>query len=168
MWSCLGLAASCCVSPCQSSAPRRAEYWSSRLRPALFSALLRNMHLNASAVASTYSTSTDRNVACCWPCPPVCPLQHSSVDSGNVQELDDLKGWRSAVSFLLEFGDVATPFLRSLLSRLSAAVSWLLVTLIGRSLGLVFRGVRESFAGRSGKQQVKRSPRSRSTAAQAV
>ena len=72
-----------------------------------------------------------------------------------VQELDDLKGWRGAVSFVLEFGDVAMPLLRSLFSRLSAAVSWLLVTLIGRSLGLVFRGVRESFGGRSGKQQAK-------------
>ena len=65
----------------------------------------------------------------------------------HAQELDDLTGWRSWVSFLLELGDVATPLLRSLLSRLSAAVSWLLVTLIGRSLGLVFRGVRESVRG---------------------
>lgn len=82
-----------------------------------------------------------------------------------MQELDDLRGWRSAVSFMLEFGDVATPLLRSLFSRLSAAVSWLLVTLIGRSLGLVFRGVRESFGGRSGKQEEKGNPAGRRAAA---
>ncbi len=81
-----------------------------------------------------------------------------------MQELDDLKGWRGAVSFVLEFGDIAAPLLRSLFSRLGAAVSWLLVTLIGRSLGLVFRGVRESFAGRSGKQQAKESARRRNAA----
>ena len=85
-----------------------------------------------------------------------------------MQELDDLKGWRRAVSILLEFGDIATPLLRSLASRLGAAVSWLLVTLIGRSLGLVFRGVRESFGGRSGRQRGKDAPRRRSAAAQGV
>ena len=51
------------------------------------------------------------------------------------------------MSLSLELGDFAVPLLHSVFARVSAAVSWLLVTLIGRSLGLVFRGVRESLAG---------------------
>ena len=70
--------------------------------------------------------------------------------TGAAQELEALRGWRSGVSFMLELGDVAAPLLRSLFARVSAAISWLLVTLIGRSLGLVFRGVRESL-GRGGR-----------------
>lgn len=60
------------------------------------------------------------------------------------QELEGLTGWRSLVCLLLELADVAAPILGSVFARLSTAMSWLLVILIGRSLGLVFRGVRES------------------------
>lgn len=68
------------------------------------------------------------------------------------QELEQLKGWRYVVSLALELTDVLTPLLRLFVSRLSDAVSWLLVTLIGRSLGLVYRGVLQSL-GRSGAAQ---------------
>ena len=40
------------------------------------------------------------------------------------------------------------PLLSGLLARASAFASWLLVRLIGRSLGLVYRGVRQSLAPR--------------------
>lgn len=46
---------------------------------------------------------------------------------------------------LLEVNDVASPLLRTFFMRLSAALQWLLTALIGRSLGLVFRGIRQSF-----------------------
>ena len=61
------------------------------------------------------------------------------------KELEALTGWCSAMCLILEMNDVAMPLLHSLFTRLSAALSWLLTTLIGRSLGLVFRGVRQSF-----------------------
>ena len=57
------------------------------------------------------------------------------------------------VSLALELGDVAVPLLQSAFARVSAAISWLLVILIGRSLGLVFRGVRESLAGGKGAER---------------
>ena len=72
-----------------------------------------------------------------------------------MQELEELTGWRSLVCLLLELADVAAPILGSAFARLSTAVSWLLVILIGRSLGLVFRGVRESL-NREGKGPVTR------------
>ena len=64
------------------------------------------------------------------------------------QELAALRGWRYAASLALEAGDVAGPLLSGLLARASAFASWLLVRLIGRSLGLVYRGVRQSLAPR--------------------
>ena len=61
-----------------------------------------------------------------------------------LQELESLKGWKYTVSFLLEAGDIVLPILRSCMARVSAAISWLLVKLIGRALGLVYRGVKQS------------------------
>ena len=58
--------------------------------------------------------------------------------------MERLKGLRYAHSLALEAMDVAAPLLQRLLLRLGDAVSWLLVRLIGRSLGLIYRGVRES------------------------
>ena len=65
-----------------------------------------------------------------------------------MQELAALRGWRYAASLALEALDVAGPLLARLLARASAAASWLLVRLIGRSLGLVYRGVRQSLTPR--------------------
>lgn len=55
-----------------------------------------------------------------------------------------MTGWKYAVSFLLEAADVVLPIFRSCMARVSAAISWLLVKLIGRALGLVYRGVKQS------------------------
>lgn len=65
-----------------------------------------------------------------------------------MQEVERLKGLRYAHSLGLEAMDVAAPLLQRLLGRLGDAVSWLLVRLIGRSLGLIYRGVRESLSPR--------------------
>ncbi|KAK9903437.1 hypothetical protein WJX75_005630 [Coccomyxa subellipsoidea] len=64
------------------------------------------------------------------------------------QEVERLKGLRYAHSLALEAMDVAAPLFQRLLGRLGDAVSWLLVRLIGRSLGLIYRGVRESLVPR--------------------
>ena len=55
-----------------------------------------------------------------------------------------MKGWKYTASFLLEAADVVLPIFRSCMARVSAAVSWLLVKLIGRALGLIYRGVKQS------------------------
>lgn len=71
-----------------------------------------------------------------------------SVHADVMQEVEQLKGLRYAHSLALEAMDVAAPLLQRLLARLGDAVSWLLVRLIGRSLGLIYRGVRESLVPR--------------------
>ena len=63
-----------------------------------------------------------------------------------MQELEALQGQRYYLSLLLEASDIAMPLLHVCCSRLGDAVSWLLVKLIGRALGLVWRGIRQSFA----------------------
>jgi Protein of unknown function (DUF3685) len=49
-------------------------------------------------------------------------------------------------SVLLEAADVVGPLLKRAGRRIGDVISWLLVTLIGRSLGLVARGVQQSVA----------------------
>jgi hypothetical protein len=72
---------------------------------------------------------------------------------GAWQELERLRGWRYALSLFLEALDVAAPLAQAAVSRAGAAISWLLVGLIGRSLGLVYRGVRQSLGGRPDKPE---------------
>eukprot|EP00850_Spirogloea_muscicola_P008252 SM000043S15880 [mRNA] locus=s43:700776:702140:- [translate_table: standard] len=56
-------------------------------------------------------------------------------------ELGALRGWRLAYSLALELADVAAPVGNTLLAALGGALSFLLSALIGRSLGLVYRGI---------------------------
>lgn len=62
-------------------------------------------------------------------------------------ELAALSGWRATLSTCMELGDVLAPVAAGIVDRLSSFVSWLLVSLIGRGLGLIYRGVRQSMAG---------------------
>jgi Protein of unknown function (DUF3685) len=64
-------------------------------------------------------------------------------------ELNALKGWRATLSTCMEIGDVVAPLFTGLADKLSRVVSWLLVALIGRGLGLIYKGVRQSMAGKS-------------------
>lgn len=66
-----------------------------------------------------------------------------------LQELEALKGWKYCLSFLLELADILFPVARSCMARVSSAVSWLLVKLIGRALGLVYKGVKQSLVPQS-------------------
>lgn len=70
-----------------------------------------------------------------------------------LQELESLKGWKYLVSLLLEAGDIALPIFRNCMARVSAAISWLLVKLIGRALGLIYRGVKQSLVPQRQKQR---------------
>lgn len=65
-----------------------------------------------------------------------------------LQELGSLTGLRYYYSTALEACDFLAPLLERLFSRIGDAVSWLLVRLIGRSLGLIYRGVKESLMPR--------------------
>lgn len=58
-----------------------------------------------------------------------------------------LKGLRLWVSVVLEAGDVALPLIRAFWQRLGQAVSWLLVSLVGRALGLIWAGISMSMHG---------------------
>ena len=71
----------------------------------------------------------------------------------DLQELEALTGWKYSVSFMLEAADMILPIFRSCMARVSAAISWLLVKLIGRALGLIYRGVKQSLVPRQPKQK---------------
>ncbi|GLJ11237.1 hypothetical protein SUGI_0148120 [Cryptomeria japonica] len=60
------------------------------------------------------------------------------------KELRALLGWRYYYSVFLEVSDVVGPLLRDLLQRIGRGIAFLLVSLIGRSLGLICQGIRQS------------------------
>lgn len=55
---------------------------------------------------------------------------------------------RYYISLFLELSDIAMPFVRAAVSKVSAAVSYFWVSMIGRSLGLIFSGIRQSLGWR--------------------
>ncbi|KAM7263648.1 hypothetical protein ACFE04_001331 [Oxalis oulophora] len=60
------------------------------------------------------------------------------------KELRALTGWRYYFSLFLELSDISMPFIRAVFEKVSNAVSFFLVSLIGRSLGLIYTGIRQS------------------------
>ena len=62
-------------------------------------------------------------------------------------ELDQVRGARMLMSMFLEVADIVVPIAKSTLNNVKNFSSWLLVTLIGRSLGLVYRGIKDSMNG---------------------
>ncbi|MCO5550658.1 hypothetical protein L7F22_004147 [Adiantum nelumboides] len=66
------------------------------------------------------------------------------------RELRRLTGWRYYFSLYLEFSDICGPLLRTVATKLGEGISFLLVTLIGRSLGLIYRGICQSIQWNSG------------------
>ncbi|KAL0914843.1 hypothetical protein M5K25_015228 [Dendrobium thyrsiflorum] len=67
-----------------------------------------------------------------------------SLNVKRTKELQALTGWRYYFSLFLEFSDVAMPLVKALFEKARSAVSFFLVCMIGRSLGLVFSGIRQS------------------------
>lgn len=63
------------------------------------------------------------------------------------RELNQFSAWQARLSTAMEIGDVVAPLLTRLLSRLSRFVSWLLVSLVGGGLGLIYKGIRQSLSG---------------------
>ncbi|KAL0044858.1 hypothetical protein WJX82_000371 [Trebouxia sp. C0006] len=101
--------------------------------------LNRLVHQNLHSVANIYE---DKHQLCGFGAQ--AQLLQRSVNARRVKELESLKGWKYIVSLLLEAGDIALPIFRNCMARVSAAISWLLVKLIGRALGLIYRGVKQS------------------------
>ncbi|XAR60983.1 hypothetical protein NMG60_11034549 [Bertholletia excelsa] len=71
-------------------------------------------------------------------------IHFSSVTVKRTKELRALTGWRYYFSLFLELSDVMMPFIKTLVSKVSDAISFFLVCLIGRSLGLIYTGIRQS------------------------
>nr|XP_023915009.1 uncharacterized protein LOC112026550 [Quercus suber] len=55
-----------------------------------------------------------------------------------------MAGVRYYFSLLLELSDISMPLIKAVISKVSDAISFFLVCLIGRSLGLIYTGIRQS------------------------
>jgi len=75
-------------------------------------------------------------------------ISQFSLPARRTKELRALTGWRYYFSLFLELSDIAMPFIKAAVSKVSAAVSYFWVSMIGRSLGLIFSGIRQSLGWR--------------------
>ncbi|KAI3801133.1 hypothetical protein L1987_29236 [Smallanthus sonchifolius] len=77
---------------------------------------------------------------------PLCAavISYVCIPVKRTKELRALVGWRYYYSLYLEMTDITMPFVRTLVAKISDAVSFFLVCLIGRSLGLIYTGIRQS------------------------
>ncbi|KAG6425418.1 hypothetical protein SASPL_115853 [Salvia splendens] len=67
-----------------------------------------------------------------------------SVPVKRTKELRALVGWRYYFSLFLELADISMPIVKKLVAKVSDAISLVLVCLIGRSLGLIYSGIRNA------------------------
>ncbi|KAF3537596.1 hypothetical protein F2Q69_00024745 [Brassica cretica] len=77
------------------------------------------------------------------------PLRYSVISDFSLpvkrtKELKALSGWRYYFSLFLELSDIGMPIIRVVVDKVSSVISFFLVTLIGRSVGLIFTGIRQS------------------------
>ncbi|KAK6143996.1 hypothetical protein DH2020_020816 [Rehmannia glutinosa] len=71
-------------------------------------------------------------------------INRISVPVKRTKELRALIGWRYYFSLFLELSDITMPFVKAIVAKVSDAISFFLVCLIGRSLGLIYSGIRNS------------------------
>ncbi|KAJ0052047.1 hypothetical protein Pint_01573 [Pistacia integerrima] len=67
-----------------------------------------------------------------------------SISVRRTKELRALTGWRYYFSLFLELSDISMPFIRAVFEKISNAISFFFVSLIGRSIGLIYTGIRQS------------------------
>lgn len=83
----------------------------------------------------------------------VAVMSYICIPVKRTKELRVLRGWRYYFSLYLELADITMPLIRTLVAKVSDAISFFLVCLIGRSLGLIYTGIRQSlrwnFPGRN-------------------
>ncbi|KAJ4969390.1 hypothetical protein NE237_016091 [Protea cynaroides] len=85
--------------------------------------------------------------------PTLSPLSYVvisqlSISLKRTKELRALTGWRYYFSLFLEFSDITMPLVKAIFAKISSAISFFLVSLIGRSLGLIYTGIRQSLGWR--------------------
>ncbi|XP_031501505.1 uncharacterized protein LOC116265131 [Nymphaea colorata] len=73
-------------------------------------------------------------------------INNLSLPVKRIKELRALTGWMYYFSLYLEFSDIAMPFVKVVLDKVSSAISFFFVCLIGRSLGLIYTGIRQSLS----------------------
>ncbi|XP_057965887.1 uncharacterized protein LOC131156315 [Malania oleifera] len=71
-------------------------------------------------------------------------IRHFSMPVKRTRELRSLNGWRYYFSLFLELSDITMPLIRVVFAKFRDAISFFLVYLIGRSLGLIYTGIRQS------------------------
>uniref|UniRef100_A0A7N2LLL1 Uncharacterized protein n=1 Tax=Quercus lobata TaxID=97700 RepID=A0A7N2LLL1_QUELO len=71
-------------------------------------------------------------------------IRQFSMPVKRMKELRALRGWRYYFSLLLELSDISMPLIKAVIGKVSDAISFFLVCLIGRSLGLIYTGIRQS------------------------
>lgn len=71
-------------------------------------------------------------------------ISQFSMPVKRIKELRALRGWRYYFSLLLELSDISMPLIKAVIGKVSDAISFFLVCLIGRSLGLIYTGIRQS------------------------
>ncbi|CAL9023267.1 unnamed protein product [Prunus brigantina] len=71
-------------------------------------------------------------------------ISQFSMPVKRTKELRTLTGWRYYFSLFLELSDISMPLIRAVIDKVSKALSFFLVSLIGRSLGLIYTGIRQS------------------------
>ncbi|GFZ17600.1 hypothetical protein Acr_26g0008700 [Actinidia rufa] len=76
-------------------------------------------------------------------------IDHVSVTVKRTKELRALTGWRYYFSLFLELTDITMPLIKTIFAKVSDAISFFLVCLIGRSLGLIYTGIRQSLQWKS-------------------
>ncbi|XP_074317262.1 uncharacterized protein LOC141653405 isoform X2 [Silene latifolia] len=67
-----------------------------------------------------------------------------SLSLKRTRELRALKGWRYYFSLVLELTDIALPVAKTVVAQVRNGISFFLVSLLGRSVGLVYTGIRQS------------------------
>ncbi|XP_077227179.1 phosphoglycolate phosphatase isoform X2 [Tasmannia lanceolata] len=75
-------------------------------------------------------------------------ISQLSLPVRRTKELRALTAWRYYVSLFLEFLDISMPLFRAVVAKISSAISFFLVCLIGRSLGLIYTGIRQALGWR--------------------
>uniref|UniRef100_A0A7N0UQK8 DUF3685 domain-containing protein n=2 Tax=Kalanchoe fedtschenkoi TaxID=63787 RepID=A0A7N0UQK8_KALFE len=71
-------------------------------------------------------------------------ISNYSMTVKRTNELRALSGWRYYFSLFIELSDITLPMIKTMISQVSNAISFFLVSLIGRSLGLIYTGIRQS------------------------
>ncbi|GAB2298546.1 hypothetical protein Dimus_032612 [Dionaea muscipula] len=71
-------------------------------------------------------------------------VRNFSLTVKRTKELRALSGWKYYFSLVLELSDILMPLVNTVIVQVRNAISFFLVSLIGRSLGLIYTGIRQS------------------------